>query len=499
MHGILRHSMLNVASMIVSTGAGLVVTVIVARLLGPSGSGLVAFALWAAISLCALTDRGIPQTVLRYAAAAGTEEERRELVGSAFRRFLRLPLLAFALGCAGAIMLAADLLPVDRELLLAGAMAFMLYALASFSISASRGRGEFLVPAVNIIAGSLLQIPLVVIGAWFAGAAGALAAIATRFLPQTLHLFRILDRRSLAPDKPPEADMRAYGRAMWISDVVNIVVLGRVEYLVLAVFLSSTDLGLFAVAIAFAGLIEQLTLQLSSPLIVAFSAGPAAAASPAQGEPLYRRSLAFLSMLVLPVALGSAALIPAILPAVFGRSFESASWPAMVLLAAAASSGLSVVPWAYLAANGHSKILMRITLASASISLPVLCLAVAAAGVPGAAYARLANETAILVALLVAAWRLNEVRAPVLAVARVLLAALLCAMVAFALCRTIGGGAGIFAAVPAGMLAYAVALRFLRAVPRHEILPAAKAVAGHLPAPLASALIGVTKFVSWPG
>ncbi len=248
MHGILRHSMLNVASMIVSTGAGLVVTVIVARLLGPSGSGLVAFALWAAISLCALTDRGIPQTVLRYAAAAGTEEERRELVGSAFRRFLRLPLLAFALGCAGAIMLAADLLPVDRELLLAGAMAFMLYALASFSISASRGRGEFLVPAVNIIAGSLLQIPLVVIGAWFAGAAGALAAIATRFLPQTLHLFRILDRRSLAPDKPPEADMRAYGRAMWISDVVNIVVLGRVEYLVLAVFLSSTDLGLFAVA-----------------------------------------------------------------------------------------------------------------------------------------------------------------------------------------------------------------------------------------------------------
>ncbi len=79
------------------------------------------------------------------------------------------------------------------------------------------------------------------------------------------------------------------------------------------------------------------------------------------------------------------------------------------------------------------------------------------------------------------------------------LAALFCAMVAFALCRTIGGGAGIFAAVPAGMLAYAAALRFLRAVPRHEILPAAKAVAGHLPAPLASALIGVTKFVSWPG
>ena len=66
MSSVLRSSLLNIAATAVSLACGFLVNIAVARLLGPAGSGTVAFMLWLAIAASAIADLGLPQTVLRY-------------------------------------------------------------------------------------------------------------------------------------------------------------------------------------------------------------------------------------------------------------------------------------------------------------------------------------------------------------------------------------------------------------------------------------------------
>lgn len=482
-----RHSLLNAASTVVSMAAGLVVTVLVARILGPSGSGLVAFALWAAMSLSALTDRGVPQTVLRYVSALSLEEEKRLLIGAAYRHFLTLPLVAFVVVASIALWLPHTALlgsPLDTGLGFAGAVLFMFYAFSAFSIAAARGRGDFVTPAVNSAIGSLLQLPLVVIGAMSFGVTGAVVAVSMRYLPQVLQLPRLVDRRAARSTAALTPEMRAYGRDMWISDLVNIVALTRIEYLVLGIFLTSADMGLFAVAIVFAGLVEQLAMQLSSPLVVAFSRAsedePQNESSVDKANAPWQPLIVF-SVLVLPVAFGGAALMPELLPLVFGEAFYEARLPGMVLLAASASTGLAVVPWAYLAAIGEGRLLMRITLGLGGFTVVTLCAAVAFGGVEGAAWSRLFTETVSLFVLLVAAWRHHQFSAMVAALGRVAIAALFSGISAYAVIATIASPVGIAPAVVVGALCYGAALRLLKALPADAILPGAQALSQRLP------------------
>ena len=60
MSTVLKSSLLNLAATGVSMVAGFGVSFIVARLLGPEGSGLSAFAIWLATSLSALSDHCMP-------------------------------------------------------------------------------------------------------------------------------------------------------------------------------------------------------------------------------------------------------------------------------------------------------------------------------------------------------------------------------------------------------------------------------------------------------
>ena len=76
MSSVLRSSLLNIAATAVSLACGFLVNIAVARLLGPAGSGTVAFMLWLAIAASAIADLGLPQTVLRYLAASDTQSFR---------------------------------------------------------------------------------------------------------------------------------------------------------------------------------------------------------------------------------------------------------------------------------------------------------------------------------------------------------------------------------------------------------------------------------------
>ena len=96
MSSVLRSSLLNIAATAVSLACGFLVNIAVARLLGPAGSGTVAFMLWLAIAASAIADLGLPQTVLRYLAASDTSGAWKRAASAAFARLLMTMVVLFA-------------------------------------------------------------------------------------------------------------------------------------------------------------------------------------------------------------------------------------------------------------------------------------------------------------------------------------------------------------------------------------------------------------------
>jgi O-antigen/teichoic acid export membrane protein len=461
MTSILQSSLLNLAATFVSLVAGFLVSVITARLLGPAGSGTVAFAMWLVVCASAIADRGLPQIVLRYVAALGTDgASQKSLARTAFRSYLPGLALLFVLFLAYGIYRYANG-KADPWLWAATALLFLAYALAAFSTAAARGRGRFREAAASTAIGSTLQVPMVLLGAFFLGPAGAIAAMMTRYLPQIFRLPGHLGKGERTVPAQLSPDMRRYGRSMWTTDVIDVVLLSRVEYLIVGYFLAKADIGYYAAAVVFAGLVSQLTLQLSPAFLVGLSATTRDGAVEERQHRLYRNSMRLTALFIMPIGIGGAAIVPRLLPMVFGVDFAPAAQSAALLLLASVPAGLAVVPWAYLAAREHGTSLMRLTLVSAAVIFLLLVAIVPSAGIFGAAVVRTATETFILVLLL---WTVRAKGGPALpwsAVLRTAVAALACGAAAFAVTLWIPGLAGLLCATAAGALVYAMAIRVL--------------------------------------
>ena len=476
MASVLRSSVLNLAATIVSLIAGFATSIITARLLGPGGSGAVAFAIWAVTSASAIADFGMPQTLLRHVGSTGTDDRAWKMqVRAAFQVFI-LPVGAVALAMLGYSAFGRITEGDDTGLIwIITTLLFLAYTFAHFSGAIARGRDRFSETAASTVIGCLLQIPLVFAGAWFFGPAGALAGVIVRYLPQGLRLRRYLDLRLPVAGSSLTADMRAYGRQMWLSDLVDVVGLSRIEFLFLGFFFSSTEVGYFAAAMVFAGLVGQLTLQISPALIVGFSA----AGTSEDRLTLYRQSLRTIALLVFPISLGGAAIIPELLPLLLGEEFRPAATAASLLLGISLLPGLAVVPWGFLAGSGSGQKLLSVMLISAIVSAVLLVVAVPYFGVIGAALVRAFVEALSLGMLLMIAARAGGAM-PGFILLKTLTAAAICGMIAYGTTQMVSGVSGIALAIVAGALAYLLAVRLFRLIDACDTIKLETA-AGRLP------------------
>lgn len=466
---VLKSSLFNLTATLVSLLAGFAVSILNARLLGPEGSGLAAFALWFATSASALTDRGMPQTMLR---SLGLQKDDplnawKATTRTAFSLFIR-PVFAAALATAGYGLWTTWDSGTERGLFWAAALLlFLCYTLFAFTIATARGRGNFREVAVNTVTGSLLQLPFIVAGAHFLGAAGAIAGMAVRFVPQLFNIRRYVDL-SLRPDPARlTPEMRRYARQMWLSDLIDVVIMTRAELALLGLFFSAADMGYFAAAAVFAGLIGQSALQLSPALIVGFATSEDTGDARAR---LFDNAMRLTALGIFPVAFGGAAIIQQLLPLAFGATFSPAGPAAAILLLASAVTGIAIVPWAFLAATGGSGSLLRIMTGSGVVTVALLTTAIAVAGLNGAAVARMVSECVTLALLILAIRRQSNFAIPYVPLLKTAVAAVACGSLAHFAAETLTGWLGIAVGITGGALAYLIGLRFLRLVPDRDIL-----------------------------
>ncbi len=466
MNRIIGNSLFSIAGTLVSLLSGLVATAFVARLLGPEGSGTVALIIWIAMTAVAVAGFGGPQIILKY-SASGLDGRPADLTSRVLMTVTPIAAVACLIVVAVAFLPLPD---IETPVMLAGLFLFAVYFLFVFSTAAANGRGRFAETSLTTTIGCLFQLPLVIVGGILAGPAGALLGMAARYIPQAGLLSRYVAMPKPETRHLVTQPMWTYGRRLWLTETIDLLAMSRAELLVLGLFWSVTETGYFAVAIALFGFLGQFALQLSAVFIVAFSASNRQSGSGEDQEQQLDASVFALSLFMIPISLGGAAIVPYVVPLVFGEAFQPSVPAGILLMAAAGVSAISVVPWSFLAARGESRDLLASVTVCAAVSIGLMFALIPLFGVLGAAVARTVSELFFLVLLWWLVPKRTGARIGLGPVLKLVAAGSGCGITAYLVMNATMTLPGLVAAVISGAMVFAILVRLFRATPGHVLV-----------------------------
>lgn len=494
MANLLTASVISTVSGVVSLIFGFAANVAVARLLGAHGTGLVAFAIWFGSTAATVAGLGIQNTLLRY---MGSAEDIATANGLA-RRLLRPFSIAAFTATAGMLGWASYEWSIGDEEMwavwCATAVFYIIFAYSSISLGAARGIRDFAGSARQIMQGCLMQLPAVVIGAFFLGPAGAILGQTMRYVPSALGLRRYV-AGPVAQSGSVTPAMRSFGRNTWFSATIGLFIWTRIEFVFLAYNHEVADVGFFAVGMTLAGLVIQLPEQMSNALLPYFGRHHDNN-DVAQLERSYKRANRWVGLFVLPICFGGAVIMSELLPFLFGTEFSEAVPSATILLATASITAMTILPSAMISAREHSDFFTWSTPALAVLMVILLALVVPSGGAVGAAIVRSIIHTGWLILLTNYCWRRLNMAPPVLDLFKIALSAAMCALVAYIVLQMQGGLAGMFVAVAAAALAYPIFLRLTSAIPADDVETLSYNLGSALPGPLAVLAVKVLQLIT---
>ncbi|MFZ3377192.1 MAG: lipopolysaccharide biosynthesis protein, partial [Chthoniobacterales bacterium] len=268
----------------------------------------------------------------------------------------------------------------------------------------------------------------------------------------------------------------------WASTLANELVWARLEMAFLGHFWGSGAIGLYSVGFTLASLATQGPLLLTGGLLPYF----AEAISSNRLERATTRlqtAMRLVAFFVLPMCFGMAALIPELLPLLYGNSFAAGSVAAMILVSSAGLGANVVVPLAFINGMERSDFLFAVNITGALLSLALGLILVAWLGIVGAALARASVLIFILATNLWFLHRRLRCDPPLAHLALLFASALASALVAGLLASHVPGLPGLLLSVPAAAVVYILLVRALRAIPDEDI-ESLEGLFAHVPAPL---------------
>jgi O-antigen/teichoic acid export membrane protein len=459
--------------------------VIVAHMLGVEGTGVIVFALWMAMLAAAVTDLGAQATLARYlpeltlAGRAADGDRLTALLRSAVALACCAALAGFA-SYGGWEWWAGGAEPAISILV---GVACALQALAGFTYGYLRGVQRFdhlaLVTAVSLAA----QLVFVAVGSLTFGLPGALVGYCTgSVLPAALALRPARCTGPLAADIRRRA--RRYALYAWAGALSSAFVWSRAEVFFLNRSAGSAAVGLFSVGVTLANLASQAPMLLTAGLLPYFAQAFGKGAL-AEMRDAYASATRVLAFLVFPACFGMAAVLPALLPMLYGRAFAGALPAATILVIGAGIGSAASVGTSLVMAVDRSDFIFLSGLVAAVLTVIAGFTAIPAFGLMGAVWARVAIQVA---AVAFGGWfvfsRLGF-PLPFRDLAKLLVAAGLCGAAA-RLCLLVPGAGSLPAAILAGAATYMVSIRVLHALPTGDIARL-RTITRHLPAGLRTA------------
>ena len=380
-------------------GLGIATGVIVARWLGPVGRGeLAAIQMWPS-AMATVAMIGLPEALV-YFSAKYPSESRRYLLSAVLTALVVIPIFA-ALGYA----LMPFLLSMQSDRVVQGARVYLwllpVYALVGLPHQLLRGIQEYrlwnafrLVPAllwllVLVVALSLGTTDPIQITARYVGLLAVVGAAVTW----------IVWRRtagSAAPTAPAVSSMVRFGFPSALSTLPQFFNL-RLDQMAVAAVLPARQLGVYVTAVAWSACVPML----SSALAVIVAPRIAAEAMESERRRHFTRGVQGAAWLIaVPVAILLAA-TPFGVTVVFGRAFEQAVLPAMILVIASGVNAFNGVLEELLRGSGRPAATLFAEATAVAVGLPALLLLLPRAGLAGASVASLLGYFAATVVLVV--------------------------------------------------------------------------------------------------
>lgn len=492
---LLSASIISMAAGVGSLLFGFVSSVLIARMLGAHGTGLVAFAIWFGTIASTAAGMGLQNVLLRYMGAI--EDPTRP--GGGLARAIIGP-FSLMITVASLAMLAWagwQWFNGDQEMMAvwaATAVFHLIFAYSSLALSAARGMNDFASSARKVFYGCLMQVPFVIVGAYFFGAAGALFGQMVRHLPTALSM------RTYIAGPPPSANvvtpaMRKFQWNTWLSGLFGMLIWTRIEFVFLGLNHQAVDIGYFAVGMTLAGLVVQLPEQMSAALMPYFGRHH----DNNDLEQLarsYRRVFRWVALVILPICFGGAAIMHELLPFVFGEGFAPAIPSAAILVGSACITAMTIFPSAMISARERSGFILWATPLVALIMISLLTVAVPSYGAVGAAVVRAAVHTLWLGILAVYCWKWLSMPAPVVDLLKIIASALLSGGAAYAVLEYQGGLVGLVLAVMAGGFIYLVSLRLSAAIPDEDMAALDDNLQSTLPASVFALTMRVLRLIA---
>jgi O-antigen/teichoic acid export membrane protein len=479
---LVRNSLYSTIAALGTALGGFLSMVLIARLLGPSGTGTIAYALWIVSIMVTLADFGIYQTLTRYLpelTARGDDRIAWRLAVALLRPapvFLIAGLIVFM--WRASVTSGTDLLSVHRMWWIAGVV-FAAQLAANFAMGLLRGMQQFDQAAKLTILSLGLQLAAVGAGALSEGPQGALLGYCIGSLVPILALARLFGR-SGPVDRGLMRRARRFALFSWAGALTLVLVWSRLEIFFIERYLGTEAVALFSIGFTFATLAAQGPLLLTGALLAHFSESYGRGGK-AELESMYATATRVMAFILFPVCFGLTAILPLVLPMVYGQAFIAAVPVAAILVAGSAVGAVGSVGSQVIYAHDRSDFIFASGLVGAVLSVLAGFLIVPRFGMIGAAVARIVIHT-LMFAL--GSWfimrRLN-LSLPLYQLGRLALAAAVSAASAYLIVVvTTPPWLAMCLAIVVAVPIYLAAVRALEALAAEDIARL-KSIAGRLP------------------
>lgn len=393
---LLRNTLWYGAVTLVGLVAGLLMSVILARGLGPARMGDYSYLLWAVRILTAVATLGWALSTTRYTAGPCAVGDAAR-AWSYVRLFLRRQVATTTLVVAA--MLPVVLLLVSGEMRWPFVLVTLLLFVStveSIFTHAVHGAQRYDLTTQT----STIKI-LVVLGASVAvvGLGGGMVGLVLALGLGNVVACLIQRRRALelyrptpgAPPAPWSPELRAYVVPLSVVVVLDAIVWDRSEVFFLRLYTSPEDIAFYSLAFGLATKAMLVPEIAVGALLPAFAALHGRGAADEFGR-VYRTAIRYVALLGAPIAAIAAALAPGIMGWLYGDAYLPAAGLLGALAFVGLVSALRKVAWAALRAVGDRRCALTATWTAAVLNVGLAALLIPSLGTTGAVVANVAGQ-----------------------------------------------------------------------------------------------------------
>jgi O-antigen/teichoic acid export membrane protein len=413
--------------------SGLLMSVVLARGLGPALMGEFSYVLWAERTLTALATLGFTFATVRYTAEALARDDGERAWG-VVRLFMRRQIVATAIVTVVALPLALSFAPEDLRGPLAVVVASLfLVTVEGIYSHALQGAQRYDITARTSTIKMALQLLVAALAIHYgAGLTALLIGMGFTLVVSCLlqrYRVRTVYRESLgAPPAVMGAEARAFLVPLSIVAVLDVIVWDRSEVFFLGLYASSEDIAYYSLAFGLATRIMIIPGIVVGALLPAFSALHGQN-SPEEFKSLYRTALRYVGIVGVPLAAIVAALAPGLVVWLYGDAYLPAAPLVGVMCAVSLLSAMRGVAWAALRAVGDRRCALTATAVAAVVNLGLAALLIPGWTTRGAVAANTAAQLTASIWVFIGMARLHRIDVPVLDFVKLTLAGVLTLLV----------------------------------------------------------------------